>query len=196
MARVEPETIAAKVEALMVCSACSTKQASMILTSSGSGSIPVMKHAEKIRGIAEIGSRAHRVIADAQLLPHRHQRRHARKDTNGLAMHILVTFVARAANLYRHIIRIKHSQAGNCGLQHFHRVPGNRQGLHDVVDVVFYPPVYAQLPVEALQLVRVRETSVQQQVGGFLVTAVLGQVDNPVTPVGEDALLTIQVGDT
>ncbi len=157
---------------------------------------PVVKHVKKVRCITEVGSGTDRIIADTHLLPHGDQCRHTRQDANRLAMHILITFVAWNTYLYRNIIGVKHAKTGDGCLQHFHRVPGDRRGLHNVTDVVFYPAMLAQLPVEALKLLRCWQLTIQQQVGGLFVGTVLGQIDNPVTAVGQDALLAIQVGDT
>ena len=41
------------------------------------------------------------------------------------------------------VARVEHSQAGNRGLQHFHGMAAFRQGLHQVADVEFDPPVIA-----------------------------------------------------
>jgi hypothetical protein len=55
--------------------------------------------------------------------------------------------------------------------------------------------MFAQLGVKPLELRHGRQLTVQQQIGRFFKSAVLGQVDNSISTVGQDALLAIQIGN-
>ena len=63
------------------------------------------------------------------------------------------------------------------------------------MDVVLHPTVFAQLGLKSLKLSHRRQLTIEQQIGRFFKSAVLGKVDNTLATVGQDALLAIQIGN-
>ena len=125
------------------------------------------QHPVEVGGVIEVVARGDRVIAVPEPVKGSDDGWHFRDEANDrLPVALGVHHVAS---------RVEHAHRSHAGLQGVHRVPGFREALDEVLQLVLDPPVVAELVVEVGQLALAGQLALEQQPAGFLEAAFAGE---------------------
>ena len=147
--------------------------------------LPLGKHVEEVSGVGQIVAGLNRILALADQLKGRHHRRDLGDQTDHRRIDVFGIIEGAAG--------IEEPERGGAGLQGIHRVPLRREALHHVADAEAHPPVHLHLVLERRQLVCIGQFTPDQQEGRLQEGAAGSQLIDPVTAVGEQALLAVDV---